>query len=99
MEVTSQDADLGQEPETNSVKQVIYIGPNIPGGALHRYQVLLGEGLPEHIKALPEECPEISGLFVPVESFATAEIAVMQAGTAENTLYRAVVEHYQKGGK
>ena len=90
-------------PEVNETaekpKQVIYIGPNIPGGALHRYQVFIGEGLPLHISGLPEECPAIKGLFVPVEQFAVAEAAVTQAGSAENALYQAVLDHYRKGGK
>lgn len=86
--------------ESTKVKreQLIYIGPNIPGGVLHRYQVYRG-GTPEHLKDVFEKCPAIRSLFVPVANFAAAEQALSQTGSAENTLFREVSAAFAKGGK
>ena len=79
-------------------EQLIYIGPNVPGGMLQRYQVFRG-GKPEHLKDLFEKCPELQGLFVQVTDLAMAEKALGTAGTVENTLYRETAKFFAKGGK
>ena len=79
-------------------EQLIYIGPNVPGGMLQRYQVFRG-GKPEHLKDLFEKCPELQGLFVQVTDLAVAEKALGEAGTVENTLYRETAKFFAKGGK
>ena len=79
-------------------EQLIYIGPNVPGGMLQRYQVFRG-GKPEHLKDLFEKCPELQGLFVQVTDLAVAEKALGTAGTVENTLYRETAKFFAKGGK
>ena len=79
-------------------EQLIYIGPNVPGGVLQRYQVFRG-GKPEHLKDLFEKCPALQGLFVQVADLAVAEKALGTAGTVENTLYREAAKFFAKGGK
>ena len=79
-------------------EQLIYIGPNVPGGMLQRYQVFRG-GKPEHLKDLFEKCPELQGLFVQVTDLAVVEKALGEAGTVENTLYRETAKFFAKGGK
>ena len=79
-------------------EQLIYIGPNVPGGILQRYQVFRG-GKPEHLKDLFEKCPALQGLFVQVTDLAVAEQALGTAGTVENTLYRETAKFFAKGGK
>ena len=79
-------------------EQLIYIGPNVPGGMLQRYQVFRG-GKPEHLKDLFEKCPALQGLFVQVTDLAVAEKALGMAGTVENTLYREAAKFFAKGGK
>ena len=79
-------------------EQLIYIGPNVPGGMLQRYQVFRG-GKPEHLKDLFEKCPALQGLFVQVTDLAVAEKALGTAGTVENTLYREAAKFFVKGGK
>ena len=79
-------------------EQLIYVGPNVPGGVLQRYQVFRG-GKPEHLKDLFEKCPALQGLFVPVIDLTVAEKALGIAGTVENTLYRETVKFFAKGGK
>jgi len=78
-------------------EQLIYIGPNLPGGVLQRYTVFKG-GIPLHIAETTEKCPAIKGLFVPVNQLSNAEQSLKTAGTVENTLFNAVVDHV-RGGK
>lgn len=47
---------------------VIYIGPNVPGGALSRFAVF-NNGYPVHVDALRKKYPEIEPLFIPVEEY------------------------------
>ena len=44
-------------------EQLIYIGPNVPGGMLQRYQVFRG-GIPEHVKQIVEKCPAVKTVYL-----------------------------------
>ena len=79
-------------------EQLIYIGPNVPGGMLQRYQVFRG-GIPEHVKQIVEKCPAVKSLFVPVDGFAAAEQEISKAGSANNALFKEVLAWTAKGGK
>jgi hypothetical protein len=61
-------AETAQPPEQPSAKanRLIYVGPNVPGGILQRFQVFKG-GLPPYCKDLFEKAPKMKELFVPVE--------------------------------
>ena len=84
--------------EIKRPEQVIYIGPNLPGGLLQRYTVFKG-GIPLHITQITEKCPALQGLFVPVENFATAEQSLSAIGSAGNSLFSQVLDYIKKGGK
>lgn len=90
--------DAVPEPVAIKREQLIYIGPNIPGGVLHRYSVYRG-GISEHLKDLFDKCPAVRSLFVPVAQLATAEKSLSSMGSAEHTLYREVIAYFAKGGK
>ena len=94
----SESAEHLTEPVMSRQIQLIYIGPNIPGGVLHRYSVFRG-GISEHLNGLIEKCPAIRSLFVPVSQLATVEKALSSIGPAEHTLYREVIAYFAKGGK
>ena len=79
-------------------EQLIYIGPNVPGGMLQRYQVFRG-GIPEHVKQIVEKCPAVKSMFVPVDGFAAAEQEIFKAGSAHNALFKEVLAWTAKGGK
>ena len=79
-------------------EQLIYIGPNVPGGMLQRYQVFRG-GIPEHVKQIVEKCPAVKSLFVPVDGFAAAEQEISKAGSANNALFKEILAWTAKGGK
>ena len=84
--------------EIKRPEQIIYAGPNLPGGVLQRYTVFKG-GTPAHIKQIIEKCPAIQGLFVSVDKFAVTEQSISVAGSAENALFGQVVDYIKKGGK
>lgn len=92
MASTSKTKDAPTKPE-----QLIYCGPNIPGGVLQRYTVFKG-GLPEHLNALFDKCPAIRLLFVPVADLARAERAIATKGTPENAYFNEVLQFVSKGG-
>jgi hypothetical protein len=82
----------GPKPE-----QLIYCGPNIPGGVLQRYTVFKG-GLPGHLNELFDKCPAIKQLFVPVNEFTRMEKAIATKGTLENAYFNEVLKFVSKGG-
>lgn len=70
-------------------EQIIYIGPNLPGGRLSQYKVFRG-GIPPYLADLIAEKPEISDLIIPVAELTTAQALAKQVGTPENTAYKAL---------
>lgn len=78
-------------------EQLIYCGPNIPGGVLQRYTVFKG-GLPTHLEELFNKCPAIKLLFVPVADLARTEKAIATKGTPENDYFNEVLQFISKGG-
>lgn len=59
-------------PETAEEKQpfvpVIYVGPNIPGGALSRFTVF-NNGLTPFVENLKQKHPSVEALLIPVEEY------------------------------
>ncbi|WP_438770049.1 hypothetical protein [Brevibacillus sp. JB24b] len=84
-----------QKKEIDSMEQLIYIGPNIPGGRLTQNTVFLG-GIPEHLTDLQEKHPELSDLFVPVTQFIEAQAQIKRPGTAEHQAYQALSRKEEK---
>ncbi|MCZ8520128.1 MULTISPECIES: hypothetical protein [Paenibacillus] len=73
--------------ETAAPPQVIYIGPNLPGGRLTQYTVF-SDGIPEYLVDLTEAHPEIKELTVPVTELARVQANISTPGTTEYTAYR-----------
>jgi len=78
-------------------EQMIYCGPNVPGGALQRYTVFKG-GIPGHLDNLIKECPAIKKLCVPVFDFAKTKRSISTKGTPESSFYQQVLKFVNKGG-
>ena len=78
--------------------RVAYVGPNVPGGALQRFQVFKG-GLPPYCEDLIKKIPEIKGLFVPVEGLEATRRKIEESGTNEARLFYAVQTALNKGVK
>lgn len=47
---------------------VIYVGPNVPGGALSQSTVF-NNGYPVYVEEIKREHPEIEALFIPVHEY------------------------------
>jgi hypothetical protein len=86
-------------PTVESVHaRVIYVGPNVPGGALRRFQVFKG-GLPLYCEDLIKANPEIKELFVPVERLEATRKKIEELGTNEARLFYAVQKKWNRGVK
>lgn len=79
------------EPE-----QLIYIGPNLPGGRLAK-SLIVRDGFPAYLADVAEKAPEIRQLFVPVAELATSKAALSVPGSALQIAYAAVIAAV-KGG-
>ena len=91
-EEKSQPTQAGSAPA-----RLIYVGPNVPGGILQRYQVFKG-GLPPYCEDLFKKVPEIKELFVPVEGLEAVRQKIEESGTNEARLFY-VVQSKLKGVK
>jgi len=78
-------------------EQLIYCGPNIPGGILQKYTVYVN-GIPRYLSDLLIKCPAIKSLIVPIEQFSQTEQAIKQKGTPQNMFYNQILEYFKKGG-
>ena len=78
--------------------RLVYVGPNIPGGILQRFQVFKG-GLPPHAKGLIEQVPEVGELFVPVKDLESMRCRIEDPGTNEARLFYAVQQATARGVK
>jgi hypothetical protein len=91
-------------PEAPSVQEqakpsrLVYVGPNVPGGILQRFQVFKG-GFPPHCKDLFAKVPEIKELFVPVEGLEAMRKKIEEPGTNEARLFYVVQKTLAKGVK
>jgi hypothetical protein len=84
--------------ERNTLVRLAYVGPNVPGGILQRFQVFKG-GLPPYCKDLFERVPEIKELFVPVEALEATRKKIEEPGTNEARIFYAVQKKLAKGVK
>lgn len=71
--------------------KLIYIGPNLSGSKLLKYQVFIG-GYPLHLDKEFAECPNLKKLFVPVMELSAAEAQAQKAGTPLNKYYNEALE-------
>jgi hypothetical protein len=78
--------------------RLVYVGPNVPGGILQRFQVFKG-GLPPHCKDLFEKVLEIKELFVLVEALEAMRKKIEEPGTNEARLFYVVQKKLAKGVK
>ena len=86
------------EAPAEKLSRVIYVGPNIPGGVLQRFQVFKG-GLPPYCEDLIKKVPEIKGLFIPVEGLEATRRKIEEPGTNEARLFYAAQTALNKGVK
>jgi hypothetical protein len=97
--VSASEIPIAQPPQASArPARLIYVGPNVPGGILQRFQVFKG-GLPPHCKDLFEKVPAIKELFVPVEGLEAMRQKIEESGTNEARLFYVVSQKLTKGVK
>jgi hypothetical protein len=80
---------MAEKKQKISGEQVIYIGPSLGRGRLLANTVFRG-GVPEHLKDLRENYPELDNLMVPVAEHMTRVARIKQPGTAEQLAFKAL---------
>lgn len=60
--------EVVKEEPVKAFIPVIYIGPNVPGGALARNSTFQN-GYPKHVEAIREKHPSIAPLFVTIDEY------------------------------
>lgn len=71
--------------------KLIYVGPNLSGAKLLKYQVFIG-GYPTHLDKEFVECPNLKKLFVPVAELSSAKAQTEKAGTPLHKYYNEALE-------
>jgi hypothetical protein len=89
---------VSTEQAQSSPQRLVYVRPNVPSGALQRFQVFKG-GLPPYCEDIIRKIPEIKELFVPLEGLETARRNIEEPGTNEARLFYAVQTALSKGVK
>ncbi|GHV45265.1 hypothetical protein FACS1894204_03930 [Synergistales bacterium] len=97
-EQPSAEAAQVYEPPVAKTTRLAYVGPNVPGGVLQRFQVFKG-GLPPYCKDLLDKIPEMKELFVPVEFLEDFRRKIEEPGTNEARLFFNVKKAFDKGVK
>ncbi|MDR1875786.1 MAG: hypothetical protein LBQ90_12340 [Synergistaceae bacterium] len=105
VEAYPEETVFGTQTESTKTAQVqskpprlAYVGPNVPGGILQRFQIFKG-GLPPHCAGLFKIVPEIRELFVPVEGLEATRRKIEESGTNEARLFYIVSKKLAKGVK
>ena len=91
IETPARGAEEEDNVRTKAQGTMIYVGPNIPGGALQRFQVFRG-GLPPYVEKVVASVPEAGALIVPVAELETMRRKIETPGTNEARLFHAVQE-------
>lgn len=75
-------------------EQVIYCGPNLPGGKLVAFTVFSG-GIPAYVQEYIDACPAISGLVVPVADLGKVRARLGDKTSREASLFAQVRKHFK----
>jgi hypothetical protein len=85
-----------QAPKAKAkAEAVIYVGPTLPGGVLHKSAVYRGGELPAHIKALKDGNADLAALFVPASKLGAFQQKLADPASIEAERVRRVVAAYQ----
>lgn len=87
---------MAAEKKKKVEEAVIYIGPNLGRGRLLAYTVFRS-GIPEHLKDLREQNPEMDTLMIPVSDLKHGIANIKRTGTAENLAFQSLKEANTNG--
>ncbi|MGF9822594.1 hypothetical protein ABE430_20240 [Brevibacillus agri] len=75
--------------EKSKKEQLIYIGPNLPGGFLAQHTVFR-DGIPKHLDGIRKTYPQVDTLIVPIAQLLEAQGELRRKGTAVQQAYQAL---------
>lgn len=94
VEEDTQESAPEKKPKKN---QLIYIGPNLPGGFLAQHTVFR-DGIPKHLDGVRKTYPQVDTLIVPVTQLLEAQAQLRRKGTAVQQAYQALSRKEQANG-
>lgn len=86
----AQEIPGADSPAPEPTAQLIYLGPNLPGGRLLQSTVFRG-GIPAYLLPLMDERPEVRTLTVPLGEMSDVQARIVRTGTAEFIAYQALL--------
>jgi len=81
----------GKTSKTPQPQQLIYVGPNLPGGRLSRFRVFR-EGIPPYLDDIIQDNPDLERLIVPLDIFPDVVKRVETPGTIEHAAATKLME-------
>lgn len=88
--ISAQELPPADSSAPEPTAQLIYLGPNLPGGRLLQSTVFRG-GIPAYLLPLMEERPEVRTLTVPLSEMSDVQARIVRTGTAEYIAYQALL--------
>lgn len=75
---------------------LIYVGPSLPGGVLHKNAVYRAGELPAHVKQLAEGNADLAALFVPASKLGAWQQKSADPASIEAERVRRVIAAFSK---
>ncbi|MEC2128136.1 hypothetical protein P9G84_03905 [Brevibacillus centrosporus] len=88
-EVESTQETVSGPEEQPKKEQLIYIGPNIPGGFLAQHTIFRN-GVPKYLEEIRKRYPQVDTLIIPVAQLLEAQAQLQRKGTALQQAYQAL---------
>ncbi|MEC2131637.1 hypothetical protein P9G84_22185 [Brevibacillus centrosporus] len=88
-EVESTQETVSGTEEQPEKKQLIYIGPNIPGGFLAQHTIFRN-GVPKYLEDIRKRFPQVDTLIIPIAHLLEAQAQLQRKGTALQQAYQAL---------
>ncbi len=82
---------ITKDAVSQPLEHCVYVGPNVPGGALCAFQTFKG-GFPAHVQEILDRTPAMKTLFVPVGDLAGARMKLKDPRTILAQTYKATVK-------
>lgn len=92
--IAAQEPQVADSPVAEPTGQLIYLGPNLPGGRLLQSTVFRG-GIPAYLLPLMEEQNEVRTLVVPLNEMSDVQARILKTGTAEYIAYQTLLKRGQ----
>lgn len=84
-------------PVAAKKEAVIYIGPSLPRGQLHKNVTFRAGELPAHVQKMVDGNADLAALFVPASKLAQAQRNMADPASAESERVRRVIATFNKG--